>query len=100
MTASIGVDIAMVVEEVCRLRTDLQSTKEDLHRTHTELADVQSEANSFSLAFTGVKQDLERKGRTCKTLEVEVCAKTVMSSTKATLLNCSVSSIPWLIPNA
>jgi hypothetical protein len=62
----------MVVEEVRRLRADLQSTKEDLQRTHTELAAVQAKANHFSLALTGVKQDLEREGRTCKTLEAEV----------------------------
>ena len=62
----------MVVEEVRRLRADLQSTKEDLQRTHTELAAVQAEANRFSLALTGVQQDLEREGRTCKTLEEEV----------------------------
>jgi chromosome segregation ATPase len=62
----------MVVEEVRRLRADLQSTKEDLQRTHTELAAVQAEANRFSLSLTGVKQDLEREGRTCKTLEAEV----------------------------
>ena len=55
-----------------RLRADLESGKEDLQRTHTELAAVQAEANRFSLALTGVKQDLEREGRTCKTLEVEV----------------------------
>ena len=57
-----------------RLRADLQSTKEDLQRTmqtHTEFV-VQSEVNSFSLALTGVKQDLEREGRTCKILEAEV----------------------------
>jgi hypothetical protein len=40
MTGSIGVDIAMVVEEVRRLSADLQITKEDLQLTHTELADV------------------------------------------------------------
>ena len=57
---------------MCRLRPDLESAKEDLQRTHTELADVQAEANGFSLALTGVKQDLEREGSTCKTLEAEV----------------------------
>jgi hypothetical protein len=57
---------------VRRLRADLESAKEDLQRTHTELGAVQSEANHFSLAITGVKQDLEREGRTCKTLEAEV----------------------------
>jgi chromosome segregation ATPase len=57
---------------VRRLRTDLQSTKKDLQRTHTELAAIQSEVNCFSIALTGVKQDLEREGRTCKTLEAEV----------------------------
>ena len=57
----------------------------DLQRTHTELAipggplsflmvraAVQAEANRFSLALMSVKQDLEREGRTCKILEVEV----------------------------
>jgi hypothetical protein len=33
---------------------------------------VQAEANRFSLALMSVKQDLEREGRTCKILEVEV----------------------------
>ncbi len=56
MTCSIGVDIAGVDAEVLRLRTDLESSKEDLQRTHTELAAVQAEANRFSLALTGVKQ--------------------------------------------
>ena len=46
------------------LRADLESAKEDLQRTHTELAAVQAEAYRFSLARTGVKQDLER--HTCK----------------------------------
>jgi len=69
---SIGADIAGVDTEVRRLRADLQSTNEDLLRTHTELAAVQAEANRFSLALTGVKQDLEREGRTCKTLEADV----------------------------
>ena len=55
-----------------RLRTDLESAKEDLQRTRTELAAVQAEANRVSLALTGVKQDLKREGRTCKTLESEV----------------------------
>ncbi len=62
----------MVVEEVRCLRADLQITKEDLQRMHTELTVVQSETNSFSLTLTGVKQDLEIEGRTCKTLETEV----------------------------
>ena len=44
----------------------------DLRRTHTELAAVQAEANCFSLALMSIKQDLEREGRTCKILEVEV----------------------------
>ena len=69
-TGSIGVDIAGVDAEVRRLRADLESEKEDLQeglqRTHTELAAVQAEANRVSLALTGVKQDLEREGRTCK----------------------------------
>jgi len=47
-------------------QADLESAKEDLQRTHTELAAVQAEANRFSLALAGVKQDLEREGRTCK----------------------------------
>jgi hypothetical protein len=71
-TGSIGVIFTEVDAEVRRLRADLQSTKEDLQRTHTELAAVQAEANRFSLTLTGVKQDLEREGRTCKTLEAEV----------------------------
>ena len=33
---------------------------------------MQAEANPFSLTLTRVKQDLEREGRTCKTLEEEV----------------------------
>ena len=69
-TGSIGVDIAGVDAEVRRLRADLESEKEDLQeglqRTRTELAAVQAEANRVSLALTGVKQDLEREGRTCK----------------------------------
>jgi predicted nucleic acid-binding Zn-ribbon protein len=86
MTGSIGADIAMVVEEVRHLRADLesanaraedattqlQSAKEDLLRTHTELAAVQAEADRVSHALTGVKLDLEREGRTCKTLEADV----------------------------
>ncbi len=55
-----------------RLLADLQSTKEGLHGTHTELADIQSETNCFSFALTGVKQDLDSEGCTCKTLESEV----------------------------
>jgi hypothetical protein len=76
----------MVVEEVRHLRADLesanaraedattqlQSAKEDLLRTHTELAAVQAEADRVSHALTGVKLDLEREGRTCKTLEADV----------------------------
>ena len=65
-TGSIGVDIAGVDAEVRRLRADLERAKEDLQRTRTELAAVQAEANRVSLALTGVKQDLEREGRTCK----------------------------------
>ncbi len=65
-TGSIGVDIAVVDAEVRRLRAHLQSTKEDLQRTHTELAALQAEANRCSLALTAVKHDLEREGRTCK----------------------------------
>ena len=56
MTCSIGVDIAGVDAEVRRLRADLESVKEDLQWTHTELATVQAEANCFSLALTSVKQ--------------------------------------------
>jgi hypothetical protein len=52
MTGSIGIDISGVDAEVRRLRTDLQSTKEDLQRTRTELANVQAEANRFSLAHS------------------------------------------------
>ena len=33
---------------------------------------MQAEANCFSLALTGVEQDLEDEGRTFKTLEAEV----------------------------
>ncbi len=44
----------------------------DLLQTHTELAAVQAEANRFSLTLMSVKQDLDRKGRTCKILEAEV----------------------------
>jgi len=80
MTGSIGADIAGVDAEVRRLRADLESAKEDLQRTHTELAAVQAEANGFSLALTGVKQDLEREGSTCKTLEAEVKAARGASS--------------------
>jgi chromosome segregation ATPase len=69
---SIGADIAGVDAEVRRLRTDLESAKEDLHWTHTELADVQADTNRFSLELTGVKQDLDSEGSTCKTLESEV----------------------------
>ena len=66
ITGSIGVDIAVVDAEVRRLRADLQSTKEDLQRTHIEIATVQEEASRCSLALTAVKHDLEREGRTCK----------------------------------
>ena len=65
-TGSIGIDIDGVDAEVRRLRADLERAKEDLQRTRTELAAVQAEANRVSLALTGVKQDLEREGRTCK----------------------------------
>jgi hypothetical protein len=60
-TGSIGVIFTEVDVEVRRLRADLQITKEDLQLTHTELASVEAEANRFSLALTGVKQDLERE---------------------------------------
>jgi hypothetical protein len=53
-TGSIGVIFTEVDVEVRRLRADLQSTKEDLQLTHTELASVEAEANRFSLALTGV----------------------------------------------
>ncbi len=43
ITGSIGVDIAVVDAEVRRLRADLESAKEDLQRTHTELAVVQAQ---------------------------------------------------------
>ncbi len=56
MTGSIDVDIAGVDAEVRRLRADLECAKEDLQWTHTELAEVQAEANCFSLALTSVKQ--------------------------------------------
>jgi hypothetical protein len=69
---SIGVEIAGVDAEVRRLRADLESAKEDLQRTRTELAAVQAEADRVSHALTGVKLDLEREGRTCKTLEADV----------------------------
>ncbi len=68
MTCSIGADISGVDAEVRRLCADLESAKEDLQMTLTELAAVQAEANRFSLALTGVKQDLECEGSTCKTL--------------------------------
>ena len=55
-----------------RLRAGLESVKEDLLRTHTELAAVKVEADRVSHALTGVKLDLEREGRTCKTLEADV----------------------------
>jgi hypothetical protein len=44
----------------------------NLHSPLLRKVAVQAEANSFSLALTGFKQDLEREGRTCKTLEAEV----------------------------
>ena len=59
MTGSIGVDVAVVDTEVLRLRADLESVKEDLQRTRTELAAAQAEANRVSLALTSAKQDLE-----------------------------------------
>ena len=77
---SIGADIAGVDAEVSHLRADLENAKEDLQRTNTELAAVQAEANRFSLTLTGVKHDLDRQGRTCKSLEeqsrscAELCA--------------------------
>ncbi len=55
-----------------RLRAGLENAKEDLLRTHTELAAVQAEADRVSHALTGVKHDLERQGRTCKTLEATI----------------------------
>ncbi len=58
--------------EVRRLCAGLESVKEDLLRTHTELATVQAEADRVSHTITGVKQDLEHEGRTCKTLEADV----------------------------
>ena len=69
---SIGADIAGVDAEVSHLRADLENAKEDLQRTNTELAAVQAEANRFSLTLTGVKHDLDRQGRTCKSLEEQV----------------------------
>jgi chromosome segregation ATPase len=56
------------------LKAELQVAQEELAHmhTHTELAAVQAEANRFSLALMSIKQDLEREGRTCKILEVEV----------------------------
>jgi septal ring factor EnvC (AmiA/AmiB activator) len=72
MTGSIGVDISGVDAEVRLLRADLESVKEDLQLRRTELAAVQAEANRVSLAITGVKQDLDHEGRTCKTLESDV----------------------------
>jgi uncharacterized protein YdiU (UPF0061 family) len=72
MGDSIGVDIAGVDAEVNRLRAGLESEKEDLLRTHTELATVKAEADRVSHALTGVKLDLEHEGRTCKTLEATV----------------------------
>jgi hypothetical protein len=59
---STGADMAGVDAEVRHLRADLESAKEDLHRTHTEIAVVQSEVNCFSLVFMNVKQDLDREG--------------------------------------
>ena len=64
--------IAGVDAEVNRLRAGLESAKEDLLRTHTELAVVKAEADVVSHALTAVKLDLEREGRTCKTLEADV----------------------------
>ena len=55
-----------------RLRAGLESAKEDLLRTHTELAVVKAEADVVSHALTAVKLDLEREGRTCKALEADV----------------------------
>jgi len=72
MADSIGVEIAGVDAEVNRLGAGLESAKEDLQRTRTELAVVQAEADRVSHALTGVKLDLEREGRTCKTLEADV----------------------------
>jgi hypothetical protein len=64
--------IAGVDAEVNRLRAGLESAKEDLLRTHTELAVVKAEADVVSHALTAVKLDLEREGRTCKALEADV----------------------------
>ena len=72
MADSIGVEIAGVDAEVNRLCAGLESAKEDLLRTHTELAVVKAEADVVSHALTGVKLDLEREGRTCKALEADV----------------------------
>jgi hypothetical protein len=69
MADSIGVESDGVDAEVNRLGAGLESAKEDLVRTHTELAAVQAEADRVSHTLTGVKLDLEREGRTCKTLE-------------------------------
>jgi hypothetical protein len=61
-------NIGQVDQDLAVLRADLESAKEDLQRTHTELAAVKAEADRVSHALTAVKLDLEREGRTCKTL--------------------------------
>ena len=58
MTGSIGADIAGVDAEVRCQRADLESAKEDLQRTHTELAAVQAEANRFSLAHSELAEEV------------------------------------------
>ena len=70
MTGSIGVDIAMVVEEVRRLRTDLQNAKartEDaitqLPHMHTELSGVWEEASRGSTALAAAHSELAEKVR-------------------------------------
>ena len=50
--------------------------------------------NRFSLALTGVKQDLECEGRTCKTLEEEVkelCGEPQASTRLVASQECNVA---------
>ena len=69
-TGSIGVDIAMVVEEVRHLRADLESAKaraEDartqLQHMHTELSGVREEASRGSTALAAAHSELAEEVR-------------------------------------
>ena len=69
-TGSIGVDIAMVVEEVRHLRADLESAKaraEDaitqLQHMHTELSGVREEASRGSTALAAARSELAEEAR-------------------------------------